>query len=547
MAFKNRIRLWMCVFLYAATITEVAYSCSVLPPQNVQVLETDVPGHVIFSISTPPTAKWTFTVREPVSINTELTPYFSLNSNNTFTTLAINKTLDLEAIYEKWGEQLVFVTFSFQCTDNGSPVGGTLERFVIVTPVNEFDPEFINAPFTINVTENTALNTVVFKLKDHAHDRDVNPNQEEIYGFNIHSYYNPDLDGRFHFTITQTQTGEIGVAKNIDFEAMAIKHYVLNVSVQDIGKRESLTTMTVNINDADDQDPEFYNEKCTPGTCYTSYTAYVTDMFVGQIENISPNKIMARDRDTLNYSISYQIKGTNPYGYDDYFSQNNKTGDVNITKSLSTVAATEAQIGLFLEAQEVSDQRRATTTTFQVNILGRSTSTVSTTAKTGASRDEDNNTLTVVLIVLGVIVFMMAAAFLGVVIYIKKHKRPMSPSVSPSVSENITDVDDLSMDGKEQWPKMTTAQLEALPNTGRGNALPALKDMGTGTGTGSEKKKRRRKRKKERASEEFDGTQEFEGSADAEFFSKKKTRIKQSSRSREKTDPKYWITVDNDY
>ncbi|XP_067672025.1 protocadherin beta-7-like [Haliotis asinina] len=545
MTLKNRICLWVCVFLYAATVTEFAYSCSVLPPQNVQVLETDGPGHVIFSISTPLTSKWTFTISEPDSIKTHLTSYFRLDSNGTFTTLAINKTLDLEAIYEKWHEELVFVTFSFTCTAGGSPVGGTLERFVTVTPVNEFDPEFINAPFTINVTENTALNTVVFKLKDHAQDRDVNPSQEEIYGFNIYSYYNPDLDGRFHFTVTQTQTGEIGVSKNIDFEAMAIKHYMLNVSVQDIGKRESLTTMTVNINDADDQDPEFYNEMCKPGTCYTSYTAYVTDMFVGQIENISPNKIMARDRDTLNYSISYQIKGTNPYGYDDYFIQDNNSGEVNITKPLSTVAESEAQIGLFLEAQEVSDQRRATTTTFQVNILGRSTSTVRTTPKTGTSRNKDDNTLTIVLIVLGVIIFIMAVSFLGVLIYIKKNKRPISPSVSPSVSENVTDIDELSMDGKEQWPKMTTAQVEALPATGRGNTLPALKDMGTGTG--SEKKKRRRKRKKERASEEFDGTQQFEGSADAEFFSKKKTRIKQSSRSREKTDPKYWITVDNDY
>ncbi|XP_048256853.1 cadherin-99C-like [Haliotis rufescens] len=545
MASKLRIYIWMCVVLCATTITEVTSSCSVQPPQKVQVKETDGTGHVIFSINTPSTTKWAFTVREPVSIRTELTSYFSLTSNTTSTTFTINKTLDLEAIYEKWGEQLVFVTFSFTCTENGTPVGGSLERFVTVTPVNEFDPEFINAPFTINVTENTALNQPVFKLKDHAQDRDVNPNQEEIYGFNINPYYNPDLDGRLHFTITQTQTGDIGVAQNLDFEAMTIKHYVLNVSVQDIGKRESFTAMTVNILDADDQDPEFYNEICKPGQCYTSYSASVPDTFVGQIENILPNKIIARDRDTLNYSVSYHLKGTNPSGYDAYFSQNSVTGDVNVTQPLQTVNGNLAQIVLFLQAKEVSVQQRATTTTFQVNIQGRATTTVGTTAKTGALKEEGDNTLMIVLIVLAVIVFVMAVSFLGVVIYLKKHKRPVSPSVSPSVSENMTDVDDLSMDGKDQWPKMTTAQLEALPDKGRGQELPSLKDMGTGTG--NEKKNRRRRRKKERMSEEFDGTQEFEGSADAEFFSRKKTRIKQSSRSKEKTDPKYWITVDNDY
>ncbi|XP_048256852.1 cadherin-99C-like [Haliotis rufescens] len=203
---------------------------------------------------------------------------------------------------------------------------------------------------------------MVFKLKDLAYDRDVNPNQEEIYGFNINPYYNSDLDGRFHFSLTQTQTGDLSVSRELDFESMSTKYYLLNVSVEDIGKRTSYTVMRVNIADQDDQGPEFYTSDCVPGLCHIRYTASVGTTFTGAITTVCPERVAARDKDTLNASISYSIASSNAPAYFSYFTINNIMGTVSVIQPIGKALL----VTLTIEATEVTLLRHTEMTSLTV-------------------------------------------------------------------------------------------------------------------------------------------------------------------------------------
>lgn len=146
-------------------------------------------------------------------------------------------------------------------------------------------------------------------------------------------------------------------------------------------------------------------------------------------------------------------------------------------------------------------------------------------------------------------IIIIAIIIIFVVYYKKKTK-----SVSPK-DDGTERSDDISH--SQKWPAMTSgSKTELLASDilnpaymatlqGRGNTLPPLtKDSATGTG-----KKRSRRRNKNKEPEIFDGTREYEGKLDLEFFddANTKARVKQSTRSRDtKTDPKYWITIPND-
>lgn len=163
----------------------------------------------------------------------------------------------------------------------------------------------------------------------------------------------------------------------------------------------------------------------------------------------------------------------------------------------------------------------------------------------------------VVAVIALIAIAVLAIAF---ALYHRKQRKAIAPG-DQSQSETSTDTEEIQSTKSMQWPPVkseskqdllgSSTNVAMLPTPeGKGNRLPPLevKDSSTETET-VVKKKRSRRRNKNKEPEIYDGTKEYEMEADPEFFdSTDKSKIKRSSRSKDtKTDPKYWITVQNDF
>ncbi|CAG2211142.1 unnamed protein product [Mytilus edulis] len=181
--------------------------------------------------------------------------------------------------------------------------------------------------------------------------------------------------------------------------------------------------------------------------------------------------------------------------------------------------------------------------------LGNGTSV--TPPPVGKSVDNNSGNLKLVIIILAVVFLLIIIVI--IIVFVVYHKK-VAKAVRPTDDGKEGSAD---ISHSQNWQAMNSGSktellasdmlnpaLMATPD-GRGNTLlPLTKDSATGTG-----KKRSRRRNRNKEPEIFDGTREYEGKLDMEFFTdaNTKSKIKQSTRSRDtKTDPKYWITIPND-
>lgn len=99
------------------------------------------------------------------------------------------------------------------------------------------------------------------------------------------------------------------------------------------------TTLTVNIQDDDDQDPSFIYQGCMllDGTCINpEYSASVSSGVLSGILNIYPEKIQAVDMDTINSPIRYSFLSGTPSSFREFFEINPHTGAVRQIKPVDT-------------------------------------------------------------------------------------------------------------------------------------------------------------------------------------------------------------------
>ncbi|KAK6187274.1 hypothetical protein SNE40_005338 [Patella caerulea] len=548
---------------FLLTLSFISYvnsQCTGAPPAFQNVLETDEPGYELFNI-TSNNAVWSFEITRDEEV---FKPYFNFDLHNETYYFSINQTLDLEDIFNNTGIRLTSIMMKFYCKSSG--LTQNYDYFLGVTEVNEFPPNFINPPFVRNITEDASINTQLIVLSEHAEDKDLNQSMNEIQGFKIHDYIPLQLDGQTKFEMPKAQDGLIRLKTPLDYETMDDKLYMLNVSVQDRGGLMDYALITVNVIDVDDQPPEFYYEGCQTKPCSIFYQTSVADDYVGDLTNLIPASIYARDRDTLGYPVSYSIVNGDIANITDYFRIDEVTGVVTIVRVLKDIDI--ASFSLTIKAEEVSTNRHSTSTFLWVTILGRATDGPSTQIVTQLVRGEDS-TLKSAMIALGVIIFIIIIVFIVSIFFVRKrYRKPaISPlDLSPAGSEKGTDDEDLSMSDSDNWPSPIPPGkqeriIASLPE-GRGS-LPPIQYVETENETPSQyhqnitqstlqrtSSKRSRKRNRENEKNEmYDGTREYEGTADCEFYTNKdKTKIKQSSKSRNvELDPKYWITVDNNY
>ena len=94
-------------------------------------------------------------------------------------------------------------------------------------------------------------------------------------------------------------------------------------------RKSSLTLVTVNVLDSDDQDPVFLHQL---------YSSRVTSGVITGVLDIKPDTIHAVDQDSLRSEISYSFLSGKPTFYADYFSIDSRTGVVRqILKEVEAV------------------------------------------------------------------------------------------------------------------------------------------------------------------------------------------------------------------
>ncbi|XP_071131585.1 protocadherin-15-like [Mytilus edulis] len=539
--------LLLCIVLSGLAFIDVVRSSSCSDslnkiPYQIRLKETET--GLQFNISLNSSDSWSLEVKQinGRTLQTRKKDYvrtfFNLTANNETNVLSFNvvKELDLEGFLKYIQIQISSIQLNFKCG-----VYDEREIAVLVGAVNEFAPYFKDRPYTYAMTEDKTNGTTIFTVPDHVVDKDVLRNG----GFNyyIEQYkVQPSVDGRDYFQIKFSSSGLVTLKNSIDFDDLYRRgkptYFMLNLTAEDTTNLRSWTTLNVSIIDVDDQKPMF--SMCVPPCQKAQYRTNTQVGYRGVLV-IKPMEVFAKDPDTFNNSIVYTLEPV-PYQYASAFSIDSRTGE--ITQNLNVLDAGV----LIIKATEDSAKQLFDDATLLVT-LGNGTSV--TPPPVGKSVNDDTGNLKLVIIILAVVSLLIIIVI--IIVFVVYHKK-VAKAVRPADDGKEGSAD---ISHSQNWQAMNSGSktellasdmlnpaLMATPD-GRGNTLlPLTKDSATGTG-----KKRSRRRNRNKEPEIFDGTREYEGKLDMEFFTdaNTKSKIKQSTRSRDtKTDPKYWITIPND-
>ncbi|KAG1664292.1 Cadherin-99C [Nymphon striatum] len=246
---------------------------------------------------------------------------------------------------------------------------------VLVVDINDNPPIFSSSSYETYVSELTPVTTTVFRdLR--ATDKDTGSNSlvefSTIPGDGGPVCINRINDGYNTFAINLPHQGLVTLTKPLDYEKVKTYYLTLKASDKaiDIENRLSATTtLTIHIQDGDDLDPTFVYRRCTSvdGACVNAeYSASVTSGALTGVLNLNPENIKAVDRDSLNAHILYSFANGTPTFYQDIFSINKETGEIQQQKVIDRNTARRFQI--IVKAQEQTGSSRFTTAKLTIDV-----------------------------------------------------------------------------------------------------------------------------------------------------------------------------------
>ncbi|XP_066572381.1 protocadherin alpha-C2-like [Amia ocellicauda] len=157
-----------------------------------------------------------------------------------FADLVLKKALDRE-------EQAVH-NLILTAIDGGFPAqSGTASITVRVLDTNDNAPQFDQQMYTVNITENAPIGTLVIKLN--ATDLDFGSNAEIVYSFTL--YTSEKTQDTFNLN---SANGEVRVEEIIDFEE--IKMFEMHVQAKDKGSLSGHCKLIIFVIDMNDNYPE---------------------------------------------------------------------------------------------------------------------------------------------------------------------------------------------------------------------------------------------------------------------------------------------------
>ncbi|XP_062250243.1 protocadherin alpha-C2 [Platichthys flesus] len=178
-----------------------------------------------------------------LSVSEQFTIEIQTGSDGTqYVDLVLTQSLDRE---EKAVHNLILTA-----VDGGVPVrSGTANIIVRVQDTNDNPPRFEKQIYTVNMTENSPIGTLVMRLN--ATDFDEGVNSEIVYSFTL--YTSEKTQDVFALN---PNTGEITVKGTIDYEDM--KFYEMHIEAKDKGIHPLLgqCKVVVHVNDMNDNYPD---------------------------------------------------------------------------------------------------------------------------------------------------------------------------------------------------------------------------------------------------------------------------------------------------
>ncbi|EAT41892.1 AAEL006534-PA, partial [Aedes aegypti] len=218
---------------------------------------------------------------------------FIIDSRNGFI-----KTLhefDREALVQTTGQN--FIMLEATVTDNGlTRLRDKVKIKVFITDVNDNAPQFVRAPYKVQISEGSSIGTQLIRV--YTNDADEGLNGDVF-------YYIAEGNSDERFVIDDA-TGQITLAKALDRETVSM--YKLTIVAHDASMQNRLstsTTVTIEVLDENDDAPEFtqtlsqiaINETTSIGTELIRFRA--TDMDLGVNSQITFSIAAGNRRDTF--------------------------------------------------------------------------------------------------------------------------------------------------------------------------------------------------------------------------------------------------------
>ncbi|XP_055550526.1 protocadherin Fat 1 isoform X2 [Wyeomyia smithii] len=293
--------------------------------ENFLASENATVGSVLgtLSVNGDPAADITLSLREkdsPVTI--------SNNSKN----IILNQRLDKEGLE---GPSSVYVNVICHRKNSNDP-SFLIPVNIHVTDENDNSPKWIGAPYSINISETTAIGTRILQTI-HAVDQD----QPGPYSTIIYRV----LPGPFSNFIAFASPfkGSLILKRELDYEMDKILSVQLRAQDQGIPPKSSDTTVTILVLDADDQNPQF-SKDVYYGTIHSSV--------IGSTVLLHPESIKAVDKDYgINASLQFSLI---PSLMSEYFIIDTKSGVLKIAKQLDRPISTK----LVVKAAQLDNTER---------------------------------------------------------------------------------------------------------------------------------------------------------------------------------------------
>nr|XP_015921109.1 protocadherin Fat 4 isoform X2 [Parasteatoda tepidariorum] len=256
--------------------------------------------------------------------------------------LILKQALDKEGV-SGLASVLVDVACSKKETDDPSI---TIPVRIIVTDANDNAPMFVGAPYSVNISEVTVVgSTVIQGIK--AVDKDQ-------YGpFSTVEYFVDEGPYSHLLAFESSLEGHVILTSALDFETLP--NFTVTIKAKDQGTppQVSVTTLTVWIQDADDQNPRFLAE---------SYKAILPERPISVL-SISPSSIKAVDPDEgIQAAIQYTFNSES--AEHELFEINRRTGQVTIRKTLPEDL--RLPITLVVKATQMDNKDRYSLTTLTI-------------------------------------------------------------------------------------------------------------------------------------------------------------------------------------
>ncbi|KZC13466.1 Protocadherin-like wing polarity protein stan, partial [Dufourea novaeangliae] len=185
-----------------------------------------------------------------------------------------------------------------------------------VTDANDNAPQFVNAPYVLNISEVTVVGTRVLQGV-----RAVDADQPGPFSTVQYAVLpGPHSD---YFVFVNALEGTLVLRKPLDYETLS--NFSVDIRAQDQGNppRSSTTTLHVNVIDADDQNPAFQSDQ---------YKIIVPRQIIPRrVLKVDPAPIKAVDQDLgINAPVKYTIQG----GILPFLTLNPEIAEVAITRPL---------------------------------------------------------------------------------------------------------------------------------------------------------------------------------------------------------------------